>query len=161
MMVVEVPVFLSGQLGETARQRRGCDPASMQHKKWLVAQVLTPMLDRPVRPPHRSLNGELARFAAPGTRLSLLFNPTGGDASAFYYVASTVVASELELTTELDSLNRNGVLQRLVETCTSDKPIDISFAQPAGVADILTSITPVQSRWGCWALASSQNAADL
>ncbi len=158
---IALPIILYGQFEQVDRQTRSVVTASMQHQNWLVAQALTPMLDRPERPPHRSLNGELARFAAPGTRLSLLFNPTGGDASAFYYVASTVVASELELTTELESLNRNGVLQRLVETCTWDKPIDISFAQPAGGADILTSITPVQSRWGCWALVSSQNAADL
>src|SRR5258708_6267457 len=109
---IALPIILYGQFEQVDRQTRSVVTASMQHQNWLVAQALTPMLDRPERPPHRSLNGELARFAAPGTRLSLLFNPTGGDARAFYYVASTVVASALEPTTEPGSLNPNRLLPR-------------------------------------------------
>lgn len=134
---------------------------SLKNRGWLVAQALKPQLDRPEGPSSASLNQELAKYAGDGTDLKLMFQPAQGQArKGFYYVAAAPRVEPEQLGAELDSLAQYGVLQRLSETCSWDSPVEIRYTQPNGNEEILTSVLPIQSRWGCWVLVSSHATSE-
>lgn len=129
---------------------------SLKNRSWLVAQALRPQLDRAEGPSSASLNQELAKYSSDGTYLKLMFQPTQGQArKGFYYVAAAPKVEPERLGAELDSLAQYGVLQRLSDSCSWDSTTEIRYQQPNGAEEILSSVIPIQTRWGCWVLVSS------
>ena len=69
--------------------------------------------------------------------------------------------SSAELSAERDELSREGVLDRLAATCQGDLPFALRYAQPDGSDEIVTSVTPIRTPAGCWAVVTSFSAAAL
>ena len=143
-------------------QRRELVSRGIQQRSWLIAQALTPILDRPEGPPHKSLNAELQRFNDDRTLLKLMFRPgnapSGGN---FYYIASAPESRLDQIGPELEGLASRGILQQLSESCAWDRPTDIRYRQPDGHEEIMTSVLPIQSRWGCWVLISAHPTTEF
>jgi len=159
---VALPIVLYGQFESADTQRRELVSRGIQQRSWLIAQALAPILDRPDGPPHKSLNGELQRFNDGRTLLKVMFRPTGsGGEGNFYYIASTPEARPDQIGTELETLAQRGILAQLAESCAWDKPTDIRYRQPDGHEEIMTSILPIQSRWGCWVLISAHPTSEF
>ena len=136
---------------------------SIQHHNWLIAQAMRPALDQPARMPEGAkLSADLAQYAQDGTGLQLMLRPAArGAGGQFYYVAaSSPLSPDFNLDAELDSLASHGILNRLSRSCADDTPIDVQYRRPGGKDDILTSLIPIQTRWGCWALVSSHTTAE-
>lgn len=159
---VALPIVLYGQFEAADTQRRELVNRGIQQRSWLIAQALVPILNRPEGVPHKSLNGELQRFNDGRTLLKLMFRPaSGADTRNFYYIASAPEAQPDQIGAELESLAERGILQQLSETCAWDEPIDIRYRQPDGHEEIMTSVLPIQSIWGCWVLISAHPTTEF
>jgi len=162
VVFVALPVILYGQFESADTQRRELVARGIQQRSWLIAQALLPVLDRPDGPPHRLLNRELRKFEDGRTLLKLMFRPSGNPAGGnFYYIASAPEARPEQIGAELDGLADHGVLRKLSESCAWDAPIDIRYRQPDGHEEIMTSVVPIQSRWGCWVLLSAHPTSEF
>jgi two-component system, OmpR family, sensor histidine kinase ChvG len=159
---VALPVLLYGQFESADRKERDLVISALQRQSWLIAQALAPLLDSPAQRLQTSLGDELRKYTDDGSTLRLMFRP--GDASAdkqFYYVASAPRVGAEQLSAELDSLAERGILSRLSETCSWDAPVEFRYRQPNGREQILTSVIPIQSRWGCWVLISAHATSEF
>lgn len=159
---VGLPVVLYGQFEAADRHARDLVIRSMKDRTWLIAQILTPLLDQldPARFPQ--LNRELARYIDPGTTLRLLLQPTGTTGpQEFYYVASAPSLAPSQVGTELNTLAEQGVIARLSESCSWERPLDIRYRQRDGSEELLTSLVPIKAHTGCWLLVSVHNTAEF
>lgn len=159
---VALPVVLYGQFESADNQRRDLVIRGIQQRSWLIAQALTPVLNQPGGPPHKSLNRELQRFKDGRTLLKLMFRPIGmPTGGSFYYIASAPESKPEQVGAELEGLAEHGVLKQLADSCAWDAPIDIRYRQPDGHEEIMTSVVPIQSRWGCWVLLSAHPTSEF
>ncbi|MEC4592247.1 MULTISPECIES: sensor histidine kinase [Nitrospirillum] len=159
-----LPFILYGQFETADRKEREIVTKNLRYSSWLIAQALKPLLNRESGPPTASLNEELAKYGGDGTNLKLMFQPKGGAAGqdgGFYFLASAPKVDAADLGAILDNLQRHGIVSQVAESCTWDKPVDIRYTQPTGHEEILTSVVPIQSRWGCWVLVSSHVTSEL
>ncbi|HTY66273.1 MAG TPA: HAMP domain-containing sensor histidine kinase [Alphaproteobacteria bacterium] len=159
---VAVPIVLYGQFRIADEQMRELVTHSIQQRSWLVAEALRPVLDRPEGVPVGSLNATLQTFGDDGTDLQLMLQPLGRQGTgSFYYVASAPPIDPAKLGAQLDSLERNNILPQLSATCTADERQEIRYRQPSGQEEVLTSVIPIRSRWGCWVLISSHTTSEF
>ncbi|MDE1145973.1 MAG: HAMP domain-containing sensor histidine kinase [Azospirillaceae bacterium] len=159
-----LPFILYGQFESADRKERDIVTKNLRYSSWLIAQGLKPLLDREGGPPTATLNDELAKYDGDGTNLKLMFQPKGGAAGkdgGFYFLASAPKVGMADLGATLDSLQSHGIVSQVAESCSWDKPVDIRYVQPTGHEEILTSVVPIQSRWGCWVLVSSHVTSEL
>lgn len=84
--------------------------------------------------------------------------PSGGN---FYYIASAPESQLDQIGPELEGLAQRGILRQLSESCAWDMPIDIRYRQADGQEEIMTSVLPIQSRWGCWVLISAHPTTEF
>jgi len=138
--------------------------ANAQRQGQLIARALEPELTRShLPPPDLTRMGEvLGRFADDHTRLRLLLRPTppvGQD--GFFYVASSPPVPATDLDEERQRLLEEGVLSRLATSCAGRTSLALRVERTGGSAEILTSITPLDTPAGCWALVTSNATAAL
>lgn len=159
---VALPILVYGQFEHADSKLRELVTRSIQHRNWLIAQALKPILDMPGRMPNGQLSEALTKYGDDGTTLQLMVRPVTpkGDAS-FYFVASAPSVSPDQVNEQLDGLAGHGILDRLSKTCTADTPIDVQYKRADGRDEILTSLVPIQTRWGCWALISSHTTSEF
>lgn len=159
---IALPVVLYGQFESADLQRRELVARGIQHRTWLIGQALKPMLDHPDGPRHSALNSELQRYNDGRTILKLMFSPAGARTDdSFYYVASAPEAMPDQVAPELESLADRGILERLSESCEWSAPVDLRYRQPDGREEIMTSLLPIQTRWGCWVLISAHPTSEF
>lgn len=162
VIFVALPIILYGQFESVDRETRQLVVRSIQNRSWLIAQALKPILDRSEGPPHESLNAELHKYSDDGTILKLMLQPSSKQGpQSFYYVASAPQEGADQLDAELDSLRQHDILQSLSRTCTLDKSVEIRYGKPGQSEEVLTSVIPIRTRWGCWALISSHGTAQF
>jgi two-component system sensor histidine kinase ChvG len=169
-----LPFLVYNQFDKADVSLRDLVTRSLQHQSWLIAQALRPALDRPDRMPGSEFAAQLAKYDSDGTKLQLMLKPTargsagpggpagsGASAGHFYYVASSSPVQADQIDAELTSLNDHGILDRLSKSCDADAPIDVQYRRPGGSDQIMTSLVPLQTRWGCWILISSHTTAEF
>jgi two-component system sensor histidine kinase ChvG len=163
VVFVALPIALYGQFESADVQRRELVSRGIQQRSWLIAQALAPILNQANTPPHKSLNAELQRFSNDDrTLLKLMFRPVNSPGGgSFYYIASAPESRIERIGPELETLAERGILHQLAESCAWDKPIDIRYRQADGHEEIMTSILPIQSRWGCWVLISAHPTTEF
>jgi two-component system sensor histidine kinase ChvG len=163
-----LPFLVYNQFDKADANLRDLVTRGLQRQSWLTAQALRPALDRPDRLPDSELGAQLAKFDGDGTKLQLMLKPTargpagsGGSGGHFYYVASSSPVQADQIDAELTSLNDHGILDRLSKSCDADAPIDVRYQRPGGSDQIMSSLVPLQTRWGCWILVSSHTTAEF
>lgn len=156
---IALPIVLYGQFESADRSTRELVARSMKDRSWLIAQALGPVLDVATPQQYKSLNKELDKFVDRGTILRLLLQPPGG--RTFYYVATAPSSEPGRVGAELESLAEHGVLPRLAESCSWDRPLDMRYRQDDGSEEILTSVVPIKLKTGCWLLISVHNATEF
>jgi two-component system, OmpR family, sensor histidine kinase ChvG len=161
-MFIALPIVLYGQIAGADHRLAELASRGIQHQSWLIVQALRPVLDRQQSMPDRRLNDELAKYAGDGTELKLMLRPLNGPAPrSFYFVASAPEVEPGQLDSVLDSLDRNGILEQLSQTCSWNKSTEIRYKGSGGKDEILTSVIPIQNGSGCWALVSSHTTAEF
>jgi two-component system, OmpR family, sensor histidine kinase ChvG len=169
-----LPFLVYNQFDKADVSLRDLVTRSLQHQSWLIAQAMRPALDRADRLPSSELGAQLAKFDSDGTKLQLMLKPTargsagpsapagsGASGGHFYYVASSSPVQADQIDAELTSLNDHGILDRLSKSCDADAPIDVQYQRPGGSDQIMASLVPLQTRWGCWILISSHTTAEF
>ncbi len=132
---------------------------SVHEQGRVMTQALAPLLSAGERPALPQLGRELARFADDGTNVKLLLAPAGKE--DFFYVASWPVVPASQLDAEREKLQQQGILDRLSATCQGELPFALRYRTPSGGDEIVTSVTPLRTPAGCWAVVTSFFAGSL
>jgi len=163
IILCAVPIIIYAQFVDADREKRTLLLQSVQEQGRLTGQALLPLLaasDGSL--PLDRLREELARVAGDHANVKVLFRPRGSTVEEeFYYVAAHPTVPNTQLNEERQKLIEQGVLGRLAGTCIGGEPLAIRYATPAGAAEILTSITPVNTMQGCWAVITSLSAGEF
>ncbi|WP_162912908.1 sensor histidine kinase [Rhodospirillaceae bacterium SYSU D60014] len=156
IVFVAVPVALYHTFLQAELERRALLIGNVQEQGRLVALGLEPFLMQEEPSPLLTLSNELDRFASSNTRIRVLFRPADQSGVAnFFYVAAVPTVPTAILEYEREELMRQGILDSVAVTCTGDLPLANRYRDPDGREEVLTSITPVLSDRGCWAIIVS------
>jgi len=156
-----VPTVLYIAFSEAEARKQGVLLTAIRDKGLIIARTLAPALaedDRPLI----DFEAELGRYATDEMRIKLLLKPvaTGNDQPGFHYVAAAPRVSSAELERERDELASEGVLDRLQTSCAGDLALALRIERLEGVDELLTSITPVTTPRGCFALVMSHTTTE-
>ncbi|WP_119680352.1 sensor histidine kinase [Indioceanicola profundi] len=161
LVFLAVPVLVYERFREADQQNQILLLRSAQQQGQLISRALAPELQRLDGSALTGLSDLLNRFADEHTRVRLLLRPStakGRTGEAFYYVASAPAVSTAMLDLERQRLIKQGVLVRLAASCAGDQPLAIPVPTEKGGLELLTSIAPVQTEMGCWAVVTSHTA---
>lgn len=157
-----LPVLIYEQFRQADQERQVLLLRSAQQQGQLIARALEPLLPTADGPQLARLGPALARFADDNTRVRLLLRPqavTSKTGEGFFYVASAPAVATAMLDLERQRLIEQGVLVRLAASCAGDQPLAIPVPTERGGLELLTSIVPIRSPIGCWAVVTSHAAA--
>lgn len=156
LVFVAVPVALYQTFLQAELERRELLIQSLQERARLVSVGLEPLLRRADPSPLLTLSQEIGRFASADTRIKVLFRPADQQgAASFFYVAAQPEVPTALLENERAQLVREGVLDKLAVTCRGNQPLANRYHDADGEEEVLTSITPVLTEAGCWAIIIS------
>lgn len=162
VVFIAVPVAVYYTFLQADLERRQLLVSNVQEQGRLVALGLEPLLRQTDPSPLIALGDSLARFANRNTRIKVLFRPTGeAGVASFFYVASAPPVPSAFLQQERDELVRQGILDTVSVTCTGNLPLANRYRDPEGREEVLTSITPVLTEAGCWAVIVSHPLESL
>jgi two-component system sensor histidine kinase ChvG len=153
---VAVPVAIYLTLAQADRDRQMLLLESVREQGRLATVALTPFLNREEPSPLLELQVAIEPFATTQTTMKMLYRPADAETvNDFFFVASAPPAPEATLQDEREALLRLGIFEQLASSCNVNLSLAERYRDPSGEEEIWTSITPVQSRWGCWALVVS------
>ncbi|GIK98988.1 MAG: hypothetical protein BroJett029_31970 [Alphaproteobacteria bacterium] len=162
VVFVAVPIAVYYTFLQADLERRTLLIGNVQEQGRLVALGLEPLLRQTEPSPLLTLGESLTRFANRNTRIKVLFRPTGkADVASFFYVASAPPVPTAFLQQERDELLQQGILDSVSVTCTGNLPLANRYRDPEGREEVLTSITPVLTDAGCWAVIVSHPLESL
>ena len=150
-----VPAVLYGQFQAADEERQALILSAIREKGQVISKAIQPLLQRADNVPYFRLGEELAQFQAGTMTLKLLFRPVGAPESGFFYVASAPAVTSDALEVERRLLIDAGILDRLGRSCDGNLPLAMRVELPRGQTELLTSISPMRTAGGCWALVIS------
>lgn len=128
----------------------------------LIARAIEPDLRAATGALLPDLGHRLERFAEGGRGVKLLVRPRAmSGAEGFFYVGAAPAVPLSALDAERQDLVDSGVLDRLGEGCAGKAPLALRVQGPEGGVELLTSITPVVTGFGCWAVVTSHSTAEF
>lgn len=162
LIFLAVPAIVYDQFKSADREKSQILLTLVQDQGRIVAESLRPRLEAF---DGRSNPANLLKpFTAEdiNTRVKLLFRPRNAEGSrSFYYMAALPPTAAEYLETERAELIASGVLDKLSGSCEGDATLAMRYTNPAHENEILTSITPVIAKGGCWAVITSLSAEDV
>jgi len=157
-----VPIILYAQFKSADDEKRSLLLKLAQEQGRLIAQSLRPLLEQQDSKSIPELNSRLSQFGDGRLRIKVLFRPAGNaDSRNFFYVASFPVVPNIYLKEERAELIETGILDKLLTTCEGNSPLAVRYINPAGEREVLTSVTPVNAKSGCWVVITSDPTADI
>lgn len=156
-----VPAVLYVAFSEAEARKQAVLLNAIRDKGLIIARTLAPALEIDDRP-LIDFQGELIRYAGDDIRIKLLLQPvsTGTEPAGFHYIAAAPAVSATELARERNELASQGVLDRLQTSCAGDLALALRIDRVQEVDELLTSITPVTTPRGCFALVMSHTATE-
>jgi two-component system, OmpR family, sensor histidine kinase ChvG len=150
-----VPLILYWQFKAADEEKQGLLLRSVREQGRVLGQALLPLLSASERQSLPQLGRELSRFADDVTNIKLLLAPPGG---GFFYIASSPVVPPAHLDIEREKLQQQGILDSLAASCEGELPVAFRYATPGGDDEVVTSLTPLKTPTGCWAIVTSFSA---
>lgn len=164
IILVSVPIIIYAQFLEADQEKQTLLLRSVQEQGRLIGQALLPLLTQADGVPRiEDLRDDLERLAAEGATVRILFRPadsTGQTGGFFFFAAEPPIPTD-SVAAERDRLVTQGVFEFLLESCSGETPLALRHETPTGGEEILTSITPVNTDQGCWAVITSQSTTAL
>ncbi len=162
IVFVTVPVILYSEFRQADADKRALLLDSARAQGRLIAESLRPLLEREGAASLPALNDAIRTLATDETGIKVLYHPAGGDGiSGFFFVASEPPAATATLEQEREQLRERGVLGRLTESCDGEIPMALRHQTASGQEELLTSITPVTTRAGCWAVITTHSMGEM
>ncbi|RDD62948.1 sensor histidine kinase [Ferruginivarius sediminum] len=157
-----VPVLLYDQFRDADADRRQLLLQSLENQGKVIGEALRPQLSGYDGEALRGIGESLERLGrVDSVNIKLLLRPSdGGDPNGFYYIASAPPVSGDYLQQERAELVETGVFEKLRDTCEGNRPLAVRYVNPAGKEEVLTSVSPVQTLAGCWAVITSHGTDD-
>ena len=158
IVFVIVPVILYSEFRQADAEKRVLLLESARAQGHLIAESLRPLLRREGAASLPELNDAIRALATKETGIKVLYQPADGDGiSGFFFVASEPPAAIATLDEEREQLRERGVLDRLTESCEGA----IRHQMAGGREQLLTSITPVTTQAGCWAVITPHSTGEI
>ncbi len=157
-----VPVILYDVFQQADAEKQRLLLESVREQGRLMAENLRPLLERTEPSPLKDLPATVAPLGTGDTGIKVLFKPQQeSGAEGFYFVATDPPVPPAVLQAERLQLIERGVLDNLVESCDGDMPVALRHRNPDGEIELLTSITPITTPLGCWAVVTVNSGAFL
>ncbi|HUC60741.1 MAG TPA: HAMP domain-containing sensor histidine kinase [Alphaproteobacteria bacterium] len=154
-----VPAILYDQFRAADAEKDRLLSESVADQGRLIAEALRPEVERVDQHSMQTIATTIAHLGSTGATIRLLYRPANAPEHAspksFYYVASSPPVENKYLEQEREDLIAAGVLDRLNDSCDQETPLALRYTNPAGGQEILTSVTPIKARSGCWAVVIS------
>lgn len=150
---VALPVVVYQEFEQAYQEKQRLLLESVREQGRLMASNLRPLLLRDDSTPFVELPERLPELATDEMGVRVLLSPkdeTGVE--SFYFVASAPTMAPAALERERALLVDSGILDQLVESCTGDLALAVRHQSSDGQDEMLTSITPVTTETGCWAI---------
>ena len=162
IVFLAVPVLIYDQFRRADEVSQTLLLQSAQQQGRLIARAVEPDLKRADRAALPQMGQVLSRFADDRTRLRLLVRPRAIPGSeGFFYVGAAPTVPTADLDAERRQLVEQGVLDRLGSSCDGNVPLALRVPRTSGAEELLTSITPMNTNFGCWALVTSNGTEAL
>jgi two-component system sensor histidine kinase ChvG len=162
VVFVTVPVILYTEFRQADAEKRALLLESARAQGRLIAGSLRPLLEREGAASLPELNDAIGILATDETGIKVLYHPAGGDGiSGFFFVASEPPATIATLDEEREQLRERGVLGRLTESCEGEIPMALRHQTASGREVLLTSITPITTQAGCWAVITTHSTVEM
>ena len=150
-----VPIFLYVEFQKAYRDSQELLLQSVRDQGRVISQSLLPLLEGASVADLPQLGRQLERFAGSVTTIKLLLAPAGSEGEGFYYVASWPAVESTDLAAEREILARQGVLERLAQSCRGEMPFSLLYDRPSGGEEVVAAVTPLLTSAGCWAVVAS------
>jgi two-component system sensor histidine kinase ChvG len=162
LVMVVVPTIIYWELEEADALKNRLLLESVREQGRLIALNLTPLLKRQTPSPLPDLPGAVAALATENTGVKVLFRPkNAAGGGQFFFVAAVPLLPPARLEEERDRLVEQGVLRSLDDSCSGQLPIALRQQSGDGAIQLLSSITPVTTSLGCWAVVTSHASGDF
>jgi len=160
-LVLPVLLFLAFSQLDQARRALALD--TIRDSGMLIGSALRPTLEALPPGGFGRIQADLDGFSALNRRITLLYKPNfAAGGAGFFYVAGVPAVAAGALALERQRLVDMGVLDRLSQVCAGNTPLTERIELPGQRAELLTSVSPINSANGCWAvLVASDNASEL
>ncbi|MGO1118590.1 sensor histidine kinase [Rhodovibrionaceae bacterium A322] len=162
IVMVVVPNIVYWELEEADSQKNQLLLDAVREQGRLISLNLTPLLTREDPSPLLDLPGAVETLATDNTGVKVLFRPKNVYGSGqFFFVAAEPPLPPARLAEERDRLVEQGVLSSLSDSCAGQLPIALRHQSSDGSIQLLSSITPVTTGAGCWAVVTSHSSGDF
>ncbi len=159
IVFLTVPILIYQQFLAADREKRELLLRDAQLQGELIARSLARVLQNAETGIPGEIVEDLSQFVQSDARVRILLRPAEvPDALGFFYVASAPPVSVEAQERDRDELVSQGILGRLTQTCSGNVPLAMRFPTQDGGQEVLTSITPVNTEFGCWAIVTSQDS---
>jgi two-component system sensor histidine kinase ChvG len=155
IIFVAVPLIVFAQLKSADESRRRLLHESITQQDRLVVVVLRPFIGKFGSDMPQQLQNTIGQIAGGGTNVKLFYRPYHVNAKGFFYIASEPPLSPNDFARERKLLVKLGVFNNLA-MCRDTSDIDARFTNPAGAEEMLTSLTSISTKKGCWAVITSR-----
>jgi two-component system sensor histidine kinase ChvG len=154
-----VPAILYDQFRAADAEKNRLLSESVAAQGRLIAEALRPQVERVDPHSMQAIAAAIERLGATGPTIRLLYRPATvpehASSESFFYVASSPPVQSQFLAQERQDLINAGILDQLKDSCDAETPLALRYTNPSGGQEILTSVTPIQARSGCWAVVIS------
>lgn len=162
LVFVTVPVILYSEFRQADAEKRRLLLESVRAQGRLIAESLRPLLERGDPSPLPELNEAIKPFSSIHAGIKVLFRPASRHGlEDFFFVASEPPVPAAALQVERDGLIARGVLKRLAQSCRVQLPIALRHRGSGGQEELLTSITPITTEAGCWAIITIHTSGEM
>jgi len=137
--------------------------ADLRERGRVIAQTLSPLLEQFNSRSIAAIESRLTGFNDGKLRIKLLFRPAGMSGSDnLFYIASIPAVPKSELMEARAELLGTGILDNLHASCLM--PVGTTVVRHVSPADqrmVLSTVIPISTATGCWALITSRLSARL
>ena len=154
-LVVPIILYRLFQIGDA--QQGELLQRAVEQQGNLIASVLRPHLQKFEDEPADALQSALKEVVSRGAGVKVLVRPGRGNGShGFLYVAAAPAVSSGYLQEERNSLIRLGVFDKLAPSCDGEVSPTVQFTNPAGKAEVFTSMRSIHIGENCWVIITTQ-----
>lgn len=157
-----VPAFLYGEFSAAEQAKRDVLLSRLQVEGQLIARGLSLGLARIKAPSVVETRKVLDELGPAGVNVRLLFRPVLAEnlpGPVFLVGAAPALAAE-QVEAERERLAAAGVIRAVPDSCAGGRALDLHYSNASGTEEVLTSIVPFTTPAGCWAVVTSQGAAE-